>query len=271
MKLLFLGTAAAEAVPAPFCNCDTCNLARLDKKYARNRASLLINSDLLIDCGPDFVSSCTNYNVNAGNITTILITHAHFDHWYPENLEIRHKRYIKTPMSAINLVGNSSVFYKLTQLGYKDDDLKINRIEARAYKSVKINHYTVTPIYANHAHEFGAAMNYVIRNENQIILYASDTGFYDEETFKFLNNVHLDALILDGTNLLSTTSKNHLNLEGVIQMINTFKEGLTVDKSTKIIITHFSHTGIVCDDLINQNLQEKYSLLFAYDGMEVTI
>ena len=36
MKLLFLGTAAAEAVPAPFCNCDTCNLARLDKKYVRN-------------------------------------------------------------------------------------------------------------------------------------------------------------------------------------------------------------------------------------------
>jgi phosphoribosyl 1,2-cyclic phosphate phosphodiesterase len=50
MKLLFLGTAAAEGFPGLFCNCASCREARaLGGKNLRMRSSLLINEDLLID------------------------------------------------------------------------------------------------------------------------------------------------------------------------------------------------------------------------------
>ena len=57
MKLTYLGTAAAEAVPAIFCNCEICKEARkLGGKNVRTRSQALINDDLLLDfpAGTDF-------------------------------------------------------------------------------------------------------------------------------------------------------------------------------------------------------------------------
>lgn len=57
MKLTFLGTAAATAMPLPFCNCNLCKTAKLLKgKDIRRRTSIVINNDILIDLGPDLLS-----------------------------------------------------------------------------------------------------------------------------------------------------------------------------------------------------------------------
>ena len=54
MQITFLGTGAATAVPLPFCSCPTCRAARVQGgKDLRTRSALLINDDLLIDCGAD--------------------------------------------------------------------------------------------------------------------------------------------------------------------------------------------------------------------------
>ena len=54
MKLKYLGTAAAEAFPAVFCNCKYCNEAReLGGKNIRTRSQAMINDDLLIDFPAD--------------------------------------------------------------------------------------------------------------------------------------------------------------------------------------------------------------------------
>ncbi len=62
MKVTFLGTAAATAMPLPFCNCSICKEAKkLKGKDIRKRASVVINDDLLIDLGPDSINSCYQY------------------------------------------------------------------------------------------------------------------------------------------------------------------------------------------------------------------
>ena len=49
MKITFLGTAAAEGIPALFCNCQCCTEARRrGGKNLRTRSQSLINDDLLI-------------------------------------------------------------------------------------------------------------------------------------------------------------------------------------------------------------------------------
>ena len=54
MKFQFLGTAAAEGMPAVFCRCETCEKARaLKGKNIRSRAQALINDDLLLDFSSD--------------------------------------------------------------------------------------------------------------------------------------------------------------------------------------------------------------------------
>ena len=54
MRITFLGTAASEGFPNAFCHCENCEGARaLGGPSLRKRSSALINSDLLIDIGPD--------------------------------------------------------------------------------------------------------------------------------------------------------------------------------------------------------------------------
>ena len=54
MMLTFLGTAAANAYPEAFCQCDNCEQARaLGGPSLRKRSAALINDDLLIDLGPE--------------------------------------------------------------------------------------------------------------------------------------------------------------------------------------------------------------------------
>ncbi len=54
MKLQYLGTAAAEAIPAIWCNCEVCQNARkMRGKDIRTRSQVLINEDLMVDFPPD--------------------------------------------------------------------------------------------------------------------------------------------------------------------------------------------------------------------------
>ncbi len=49
MKIKYLGTAAAEGIPAIFCECKICKKAReLGGKNIRTRSQALINDDLFI-------------------------------------------------------------------------------------------------------------------------------------------------------------------------------------------------------------------------------
>lgn len=53
MKIHFLGTAASEGIPNPFCRCEHCQQARIRKgKDLRTHSSAIIDDELLIDVAP---------------------------------------------------------------------------------------------------------------------------------------------------------------------------------------------------------------------------
>ena len=50
MKILYMGTAAYDSIPAPFCTCRVCrNALKVGGKELRSRTQTLINDDLLIE------------------------------------------------------------------------------------------------------------------------------------------------------------------------------------------------------------------------------
>ena len=64
MKLIFLGTAAAEGVPALFCNCKTCEKTRkLKGKNIRKWSSILINDNLIIDARLGFYAVPQSFKI----------------------------------------------------------------------------------------------------------------------------------------------------------------------------------------------------------------
>lgn len=101
MKVTFLGTAAATAMPLPFCNCNVCKEAKILKgKDIRKRASVVINDDMLIDLGPDSINACYQYDVDITKIKYIVQTHAHSDHFDAGHFITRHPDY-ETQKNAI--------------------------------------------------------------------------------------------------------------------------------------------------------------------------
>ena len=271
MRVTFLGTAAAEGIPSAFCNCDTCRIARIKMgKNARNRSAMLVNGDLCVDFGPDIHQSMLRANMSLSNLKYLLITHSHFDHFYPENLEIRSRRYLKEKVAELTVIGNPAVFYKLSLMGYPDNDLHICKMQPTIYQSIYLDSYEVIPIVANHAHEYGGALNYIICDGQKTILYATDTGIYSEEQFEKMSGYKFDLLVLDGTNLFSRTSRNHLNLEGVLYMLERMKKNRNIDNNSKMVLTHFSHEGVPMHEILQERLTE-YNIIAAYDGMRIEV
>jgi len=272
MKITLLGTGAAEGVPSIFCNCKTCEISRINKgRNIRRRSSAMINEELLIDCGPDLFASCSSLGLSLDKIIGILVTHCHFDHFYPENLEIRGPRYQWGLESIINIIANSSVFYKLSQLGYKDEELHIKRIIPYFYNEIILQNFKITPIVANHAKEYGGAMNYVITDGNKTILYASDTGIYAEEQYKKLEHYFFDGIIVDATSALRDySSKNHMNLNGIIEMKQNLFEKSIIDEKTIIVATHFSHDSNPPHDELSRELA-KFDIICGYDGLMIDL
>ena len=83
MKLKFLGTAAAEAAPALFCDCDYCEKARkAGGKNIRTRSQSVINDELLIDFPADTYLHVLHQGLPLHKIYHCIITHSHQDHFY---------------------------------------------------------------------------------------------------------------------------------------------------------------------------------------------
>ena len=52
MKIKYLGTGAAEGIPAIFCNCSICKNAKIIKgKEIRTRCQAIIDEEIIIDFG----------------------------------------------------------------------------------------------------------------------------------------------------------------------------------------------------------------------------
>jgi len=82
MKLLFLGTGAAEGIPCFGCSCPRCESARqANSRDRRRRAAILVSGSdhrLLVDTPPE-ISSMLN-RAHFSDLAAILLTHEHFDH-----------------------------------------------------------------------------------------------------------------------------------------------------------------------------------------------
>ena len=115
MKFQYLGTAAAEGWPAPFCQCSNCKNARIMRgKNLRSRPQVLINDDLLMDYGPDTFYHSIHYGLELDLVKTVLLTHSHSDHFYPLQLILRAAPYAYTEMK--NAVPCTKSFWFIQKL-----------------------------------------------------------------------------------------------------------------------------------------------------------
>lgn len=272
MKLKYLGTAAAEGMPAVFCNCDYCRKAReLGGKNIRTRSQSIINDDLLIDLPADTYFHFLQNGIEGDKIKYLLVTHSHQDHFYINELLMRKAPYgHNMRCEKLKIFCGRGVFDKLSA----DDKLaNIEFTKLNHFEEISFGDYSVIAMPARHY--FGDdALIYIIKNGDKTILYAHDTGYLYEENFDFIekNNIVFDMVSFDCTNVILPVSDEggHMGIQNIPRVIERLESMNAITSNTIRYVNHFSHNGNPLHDEI-QKIAKGIGCLASYDGCEVEI
>ena len=268
MKLKYLGTAAAEGVPAVFCNCKHCTYARkVGGKEVRTRSGAIIDNTIKIDFPADAYTQSLLYGLDYSKLDHILITHTHEDHYCVLELNNRKKPYsqkemTENPLTVYGSIQAEEMIRPLLQEGVLE--FKV----VKAYEPFSILDYTITPLPAIHAKNENAFF-YLIERNGQALLYCHDTDEFTDEHLAFLKTKKLSMVSLDCTNgVLELDYIGHMGISDNIRMKEKLLAIGAADEDTVFIANHFSHNGLVPHEEMEQRLP---GFLVSYDGREVEV
>ena len=299
MKLTFLGTGSAEMYPAPFCDCPHCTQARQEGgKSIRANSSALVDGDILIDMNGTCEYVAARLGMSLAGVRHVLVTHAHPDHFAPDRLRWRRAgrtgvppfdpasmvwsaRYSRGPEMIIH--GNRFVQAALEQV------LSPERLASAAYdmrfalivegREERWEDFSFLPVRANHGDEPGMTHSYILRRGGKTLLYALDTGGYDEDQLALLARENLDCVVMEGTfglrpcpddGLPRPTGQGHMNLRKNRTLRRFLLENGCIGGDTPCILSHFCpHYTPPHSEYVPMVAGEGF--IAAYDGMSIEI
>ena len=268
MQLTYLGTAASECFPALFCHCEYCQEARkLGGKNIRTRSQALVNDDLLIDLPADTYWHFIQNGIEGDTIRYLLITHAHEDHFYLDDLHLRFPPYAHDMRTQTLQVYCPKTVYDLFG-GRFPINVEVHLLEP--FKTVTFGTYRVTPLPARHMPQ-AEAFIYLIEGE-KTVLYAHDTGYFFEDVFTYIeqSGVRLDMISMDCTNVLIPLPDDggHMGFPNIERVIDRLRGMKAVTDHTVVYINHFSHNGNPLQSFLEEQAAP-YGWQVSYDGCRV--
>lgn len=273
MKIQYLGTAAAEGIPAIFCECDNCKKSReLGGKNIRTRSQALIDDTILIDLPADTYMHFLQYNVPMHKIKTCIITHNHTDHLYVKELEMRKKGFAHLTMTdPLTLYTDKSGYDEINGIidiySIKEDDV-VNKLFTVG-ETFEADGYKITPVRASHDPKSSPVV-FAIEKDGKSFLYGNDTSELIEESMQTLKQLGkpFDMISLDCTEACNYADYvGHMSLDRCIAFRETLKEAGIADEHTVFLLNHFSHNAkhVVYDEFVE--IAKEHGFLVTYDGM----
>lgn len=284
MKLVFLGTAAAEGIPGLWCGCRVCREARKrGGKDLRRRCSYLIDNDTMIDFGPDSFWQSQTEHIDLPALRRIIFTHPHGDHLSPEQLYYRHSPgfCVDVPEYPLDILASKETMRELVRGFINGSAVGVDPTQVFDYLRlrptlVKPGVWTssddveMLPVPASHALGMGA-MIYAIRRGGRTVLIANDTGDLAPESWAMLEGVKLDAAVIECTMGLRNPNYHlHLGFDTALAFRRHLVDMGCLASDAPVYANHFSHNG----EGLHDELQEKFAphgITVAYDGLSIEI
>ncbi len=283
-KLIILGSAAGEGIPALFCQCEVCLEARqLGGKNIRTRSSMMIGEKFKIDFPPDSYMHMVKYGLELGKLEYLLISHCHSDHFAVEELE-------NYRVTMAHLKGTKPLKLFFSQAAYDhlintvpcyktmEDMNPMEFIILEPYKRYETEFLYFTPVIAHHAQNQQCFNFFIEIKEGKNIFYGMDAKKYPPETLDFLRGCRIDICICDATHLYELCSV-HMYYHDVIAFYDYMKNNGIMTQASQFIVNHFSHNGNNGQVggklmMLHENLEKVYGkqgITVAYDGMELEV
>lgn len=290
MRITFLGTSAGEGYPGFWCECPNCTYAR--EKGGRNlrgNTCTLIDEDLLVDMNTHFFEIAPRMNISVKKIKTLLVTHPHKDHFAPQWLlqramprewiglpeEELHKRVSPcfTDLPVMQIYGNSFVRRAMEAtegLIERLEECRLEFHEIRDGVEERCGDVRFIPLRSQHTNQRGFAHSYIIYRDGKCLLYASDTGGYDEDMMEILLAQKYDGVIVENTFGLGARIDGHMNLEKNRELLEKLNRAGVWKNGQNMHLTHICPHWAPPHDIYAPML-EKEGLKVAYDGKVIEL
>ncbi|MBR6187050.1 MAG: hypothetical protein IKQ41_12430 [Clostridia bacterium] len=290
MNIQFLGTAAAEGVPAVFCRCEMCEYARkAGGREIRTRAGAIIDGRLKLDFGPDSYHHMLTHGLRFADVHSVLVTHSHSDHFSPLELEFRSPVYsdIREDEPPMTIYGNEAVG-ALAEPYLRAGRHRLAFRKMTPFEPVEIEGYRVTALEAVHCtggnekrypvefmgrtlYRTEDALFYLVEKGASSILYAHDTCEFSRPDMEFLAGKKLGLISLDCTggsrhSFDYTHWAGHMSADGCLRMRDKLLRIGAADGHTVFVASHFSHNGCAPFETLRAALP---GFVIACDGMQI--
>jgi len=274
LKILFLGTSAAEGIPCPFCECAACTHAReTGGRNVRMRTATLINDDLLFDCGPDLVAASQRFGVRLGRVKTMLVTHAHQDHLLPGNLTWRGPDFCPTPLEHLAIFGPGPVTRAIRREPHWPilaERGAVSLKTVRAGQRWQSEQYAITALPATHS-QGETPLLYVVSDGTHKLFYATDSGPLSERAWRIVaREAPFDAVLMEETMGHGPFWSGHHNVESFLNAHERFVREGWLTGQARFVAFHFSHHSNPPHDELVRTFAP-HGVLPAYDGMELAL
>ena len=274
MKIKFLGTAAAEGIPALFCDCPVCENARkVGGKEVKTRSQAIVDDKILIDFPADTYMHALYGGLDLVSVRHCIITHGHMDHLYERDFWCRNKTIGNGSVDGTVLEVYMTDLTRQDATAYYDKKVDKNRVRyntVKAFEPFCIEDYRIIPLRAYHDVTTEPVF-YIIEHGEKTLLYANDTGYFLDETWEYLAKYErkFDFVSLDCTGMMIPNYRHgHMGLTVDAEVVDRLREMGLCDDSTTVYVNHFSHNGKAThEELVAE--AEKYGFGVTYDGLEV--
>ncbi len=277
MKIQFLGTGAAEGIPAMFCNCAFCKEAKR-KGLFRSRTQILLDGELSLDFPPDAYFHMLRSGADFSALKYVLITHAHQDHFFAGDFILHGYKFAREMKEQeLTILGNAEtleVFSESTRRELRPEIGKhLHHAVLSPFEEARFGDWRVYPLKAKHSSR--DPLLFLLERGGKRVLHLHDTGPLPEEDYVYLaklGGAPVDLVTLDCTFLYDRADENarHMGIYEDMEVLARLSGIGLVDGHTQKVISHFSHNGSPTAEKLRR-AEEEYGVIAAYDGMELEI
>ena len=269
MNIHLLGTGGADGIPSFFGDSELSETARrLGGKDLRTRSGALIDDVLKVDFGPDTFVQAVQLGLRPRDWEWIIVTHSHFDHFDAGQLQYCLPPFVPVEAPTPKIYGNANVLAELERSFASADIIETSLI--RSFETFEVGAYFVTPVAAYHKLDEDS-VNFIVEHDDRRLLYATDTGMYQEPTWEFLTGSRFDLVVIECTDGFNPSDYwGHLSCEEVLRVLDRMRDIGCVDGDTKVVTTHHAESGAATHHKLEQFFAP-HGVTVGHDGMRVSV
>lgn len=273
MKMFFLGTGSAQGCPSLFGDSPLDREALLrGGPNLRLRSSVLLDGMVRVDLPPDALAQSHRYpSLRLQTTEHLLFTHSHDDHFAVRELQYLAPLFTSKSLVPLQIYATNGLVARIAEVVgefYERPPLHLHAVEPGI--SFAIGNLSVLPIQSHHKPD-EVCLNFLFEREGRRLLYATDTGWYAESTWRMLDQAGLHMVVLEcGNGIVENGYDGHLSLDACVAFRNRLlRSGALVDGG-RVLLTHLGTTGGILHEELSA-IVEPLGMEVAYDGLEVDV